>query len=94
MCEPDDRGQCVIHDCVMVKTMVSSKKWAKKGKNGFGYRYFKVPKYHCKGRKSNTIITDSGSIEERFSDYHTSSDRIERGASGDDISDGLEKVTD
>ena len=55
-CEPDSMGKCVIHDCVMSKLKVSTKKWKDRGKSrGFGWVTCKTTKYCCKFKKTAAI---------------------------------------
>ena len=76
VCKPTKRGQCVVHDSMMKKLNVSSKKWCDRGGGqGYGWKTQKVTKYNCTAKN---IINKRPDIsdEERFSDCQSSGNSV------------------
>ena len=58
VCKSDKGGRCVVHDVLMKKIVVTSKKWADKGGGkGFGWKTVRKTKYQCSEKDISRIVT-------------------------------------
>ena len=89
VCEPDKGGRCVLHDVLMKKILVTSKKWADKGGGkGYGWKTVRKTKYQCSEKDISRIVTTT--TNERLGGRESSSVSDDsRKLGNDDVTTGV-----